>query len=107
MAPEHLHLQVREPMALLPLIRNAGAILLGDSTAAALGDYVAGPSHTLPTAGCARFASPLSVATFIKRISVLSFSSSAAAKAAPSAATIADGEGFDAHALSARIRMQL
>jgi len=106
MAPEHLHLQVRDPMAMLSMVRNAGAILLGDSTGAALGDYVAGPSHTLPTAGTARFSSPLSVANFIKRSSVVSFTAAAARKAAADAGRIADGEGFDAHARSARIRME-
>jgi histidinol dehydrogenase len=106
MAPEHLHLQARDPMAVLSLVRNAGAILLGDYTAAAIGDYVAGPSHTLPTAGTASFSSPLSVANFMKRSSVLSFTADAARVAAAFAARIADGEGFDAHAHSARVRLE-
>lgn len=106
LAPEHLELQVRDPMALLPKIRNAGAILLGDYSGAALGDYVAGPSHTLPTAGGARFSSPLSASTFLKRSSVISYSREAAVASGEAAGVIADGEGFDGHALSARIRKE-
>ena len=78
LAPEHLELMVREPLAVLPLVKNAGAVLLGDHTSAPIGDYWAGPSHTLPTAGAARFSSPLSVATFMKRTSVLYYSAQAA-----------------------------
>lgn len=104
-APEHLELQVRDPAALLPRIRNAGAILLGDATSAPIGDYMAGPSHTLPTGGAARFSSPLSAVTFLKRSSILAYSASAAGAAAETAAAFAESEGFDAHAAAARARL--
>ena len=104
LAPEHLELMVAEPLAALPLVRNAGAVLLGEHTSAPIGDYWAGPSHTLPTAGAARFSSPLSVATFMKRTSVIYYSKKAAAEAAEEVARFAEAEGFDAHAASARLR---
>ena len=104
LAPEHLELMVREPLAVLPLVKNAGAVLLGDHTSAPIGDYWAGPSHTLPTAGAARFSSPLSVATFMKRTSVLYYSQKAAAEAAEDVARFAEAEGFDGHARAARLR---
>jgi histidinol dehydrogenase len=103
-APEHLELQVRDPEALLPGIRNAGAVLLGDYTSAPIGDYLAGPSHTLPTGGSARFSSPLSVTTFLKRTSIISYSRDAAKEAAETVARFAEAEGFDAHASAARLR---
>ncbi len=103
-APEHLELMVREPLAVLPLVKNAGAVLLGDHTSAPIGDYWAGPSHTLPTAGAARYASPLSVATFMKRTSVLYYSQQAAQEAAEDVARFAEAEGFDGHAQAARMR---
>ena len=103
-APEHLELMVREPLAALPLVRNAGAVLLGDHTSAPIGDYWAGPSHTLPTAGAARYASPLSVATFMTRTSVLYYSTQAALEAAEDVARFAEAEGFDGHAQAARLR---
>ena len=104
MAPEHLELMVREPLAALPLVRNAGAVLLGEQTSASVGDYWAGPSHTLPTAGAARFSSPLSVNTFMKRTSVVYYSQKAAAEAAEEVARFAEAEGFDGHAAAARLR---
>ena len=104
LAPEHLELMVREPLAVLPLVKNAGAVLLGDYTSAPIGDYWAGPSHTLPTAGAARFSSPLSVATFMKRTSVLYYSPQAASEAAEDVARFAEAEGFDGHAAAARLR---
>ncbi len=104
LAPEHLELMVREPLALLPLVKNAGAVLLGEHTSAAIGDYWAGPSHTLPTAGAARFSSPLSVDTFLKRTSVVYYSKEAAAEAAEDVARFAEAEGFDGHAQAARLR---
>ena len=104
LAPEHLELMVAEPLAALPLVKNAGAVLLGEHTSAPIGDYWAGPSHTLPTAGAARFSSPLSVATFMKRTSVIYYSKNAAAEAAEEVARFAEAEGFDAHAASARLR---
>ncbi len=104
MAPEHLELMVREPLAALPLVKNAGAVLLGEQTSASVGDYWAGPSHTLPTAGAARFSSPLSVNTFMKRTSVVYYSQKAAAEAAEDVARFAEAEGFDGHAAAARLR---
>jgi len=103
-APEHLELHVQEPLALLSLVRNAGAVLLGEHTSAPVGDYIAGPSHTLPTAGTARFSSPLSVSTFMKRSSVVYYSAAAAAAAADKVAMFAMVEGFDAHARAAQLR---
>ena len=105
LAPEHLELMVREPMTVLPLVQNAGAVLLGGYTSAPIGDYWAGPSHTLPTAGAARFSSPLSVATFMKRTSVVYYSREAAQGAAEEVACFAEAEGFDAHARAARLRL--
>jgi histidinol dehydrogenase len=104
LAPEHLEMMVREPMTWLPRIKNAGAVLLGEATSAPLGDYWAGPSHTLPTAGTARFSSPLSVATFMKRTSIISYSAEGASKAAEDIARFAEAEGFDGHAAAARER---
>ena len=104
MAPEHLELMVREPLAALPLVKNAGAVLLGEQTSASVGDYWAGPSHTLPTAGAARFSSPLSVNTFMKRTSVVYYSQKAAEDAAEEVARFAEAEGFDGHAAAARLR---
>jgi len=101
-APEHLHVDVRDPWEVLGRIENAGAILLGRHTSAPLGDYVAGPSHTLPTAGCARFASPLSVEDFVKRSSLLSFSAEAASALSEAAAVFAEFEGLEGHARAAR-----
>lgn len=104
LAPEHLEIMVREPLAVLPFVKNAGAVLLGDHTSAPIGDYWAGPSHTLPTSGAARFSSPLSVATFMKRTSVLYYSQNAAEAAANAVARFAELEGFDGHAAAARMR---
>jgi histidinol dehydrogenase len=104
LAPEHLEVQTRDPLTILPLIENAGAILLGDFSSAPIGDYFAGPSHTLPTAGAARFSSPLSVSTYLKRTSVIYFNHEAAAACADDVAYFAEAEGFDGHAHAARIR---
>jgi histidinol dehydrogenase len=97
-APEHLALMVRDPMSILGRIRNAGAVLLGDYTPQTLGDYLAGPSHTLPTSGTARFASPLHIDTFLKKTSFLSYTADALREVAPHLETFARAEGFDAHA---------
>lgn len=97
-APEHLALMVRDPFAALGHIRNAGAILMGDYTPQTLGDYLAGPSHTLPTSGTARFASPLHVDTFLKKSSFIYYTAGALAGVADSLTTFARAEGFDAHA---------
>ncbi len=104
-APEHLELMTREPAALLPKIKNAGAIFMGDYTPEALGDYVAGPNHVLPTASTARFYSPLGVYDFLKWSSVLSFSKQAMAAIGEDAIRLADIEGLYGHAASVRLRL--
>jgi histidinol dehydrogenase len=105
-APEHLELAVADPAALLPKIRNAGAIFLGHHASEALGDYCAGPNHVLPTGRTARFSSPLGVYDFQKRSSVLRLSAAAARTLGPVAATLARGEGLEAHARSAEYRFK-
>jgi histidinol dehydrogenase len=104
-APEHLELAVEDPDALLPGIRHAGAIFLGRHTAEVIGDYVAGPSHVLPTFGTARFSSPLGVYDFEKRSSVIGCSPEGAAELGRRAAVLARGEGLDAHARAAALRV--
>ena len=103
-APEHLELCVDEPFALLPLVKNAGSIFLGRSAPEALGDYFAGPNHTLPTSGTARFSSPLSVDDFVKKSSFLYYDRAVLAQAAPRIADFAEREGLHAHAHSITIR---
>lgn len=105
-APEHLELAVAEPEALLAKVHNAGAIFMGHYSAEVLGDYCAGPNHVLPTAGTARFCSPLSVADFQKRSSLIQFDRAAAAAFAKVALVLAEKEGLTAHALSARLRVE-
>ena len=105
-APEHLELSVAEPHKWLGLIRNAGAIFIGRYSCEALGDYCAGPNHVLPTAGTARFSSPLGVYDFQKRSSLIEVSQQGAHTLGAVAATLADGEGLPAHAASARMRMR-
>jgi len=105
-APEHLELMVRNPRELLERIRNAGAIFLGMHTPEALGDYMAGPSHVLPTGGTARFASPLGVYDFIKRTSLLSFSREAFERYGRPSARFAELEGLNGHGLSIRMRLK-
>lgn len=97
-APEHLALMVRDPFALLGSVHNAGAILMGDYTPQTLGDYLAGPSHTLPTSGTARFASPLHVDTFLKKSSFIYYTPEALSRVVPTLNRFAQAEGFDAHA---------
>lgn len=104
-APEHLHVLTAEPWGVVGSIRNAGAILLGPHSRAALGDYVLGPSHTLPTAGCARYASPLNVDDFTKKQSVIWIGADASRRLAPAAETLATFEGLEGHARSARGRV--
>lgn len=105
-APEHLELCVEDPFALLPRIRNAGSIFLGRSAPEALGDYFAGPNHTLPTSGTARFSSPLGVDDFVKRSSFLYYSQDVLAEAAPRIAEFARREGLEGHARSVLIRCE-
>jgi histidinol dehydrogenase len=104
-APEHLELMVQNPRQLLPEIRNAGAVFLGIYTPEALGDYMAGPNHVLPTGGTARFASPLGVYDFIKRTSLLSFSQEALLRYGKQTARFAEMEGLDGHGKSVRLRL--
>lgn len=105
-APEHLEIATENAEELLDLIRHAGAIFLGHNSSEALGDYCAGPNHVLPTARTARFSSPLGVYDFQKRSSVINISADGAKKLAPIAATLAQGEGLQAHALSAQYRIK-
>ena len=105
-APEHLELCVDDPFALLPLVKNAGSIFLGRSAPEALGDYFAGPNHTLPTSGTARFSSPLSVDDFVKKSSFLYYDQSALAPVAERIADFARREGLEAHARSVLIRTE-
>ena len=105
-APEHLELQVEEPYELLGDIRNAGAIFVGTWTSEAIGDYVAGPNHVLPTGGTARFSSPLSVDDFTKKSSVIGYSFEALEMDAPAVIEIADREGLWAHARSVELRLE-
>ncbi|MDE0225652.1 MAG: histidinol dehydrogenase [Gammaproteobacteria bacterium] len=104
-APEHLQLAVADPEALLPSVHNAGAIFLGGYSAEVFGDYSAGPSHVLPTFGTARYASPLGVADFLKRSSVVRIGRRGVRELAQTAATIAEAEGLRAHALAALARL--
>ena len=103
-APEHLELCVDEPFALLPRIKNAGSVFLGRSTPEALGDYFAGPNHTLPTSGTARFSSPLGVDDFMKRSSFLSYDQAALNACGDRIADFARREGLEGHARSAESR---
>ena len=103
-APEHLELIVKNPAAILKQVRNAGSVFLGSFTPEALGDYIAGTNHILPTQGTARFSSPLGVYDFYKRMSVLSFSQKALGKLAKQTAHFAKIEGLDAHANSVIVR---
>ena len=103
-APEHLELAVDSPFDFLPRVRNAGSVFLGRHTPEALGDYFAGPNHTLPTSGTARFSSPLGVDDFVKKSSFLYYTREALEKAAPRIADFAEREGLHAHARSVTIR---
>ena len=105
-APEHLELSVADPGALLPKLRHAGAIFMGKNTCEALGDYCAGPNHVLPTSRTARFSSPLGVYDFQKRTSLIHVSEAGAQTLGKIAATLAYGEGLQAHARSAEFRLK-
>ncbi len=105
-APEHLELEVKDPWAIVPHIRHAGAIFLGYSTPEAVGDYLAGPNHTLPTSGAARYASALSVETFLKHSSIIQYSPKALEKVAFAVDILATAEGLPSHADSVRRRVQ-
>lgn len=105
-APEHLELSVEEPLAYSKKIKHAGAIFMGRNTCEALGDYCAGPNHVLPTSRTARFSSPLGVYDFQKRSSLIMVSPDGAQKLGKIAATLAYGEGLQAHARSAEYRLK-
>jgi histidinol dehydrogenase len=105
-APEHLELSVEDAQAWLPQLRHAGAIFVGRWSSEAIGDYCAGPNHVLPTAGTARFSSPLGVYDFQKRSSVIEVSRAGAARLGAVAAALAEAEGLSAHAGSARMRFE-
>lgn len=105
-APEHLELQVDDPFSYLDAIQNAGSIFLGRSCPEALGDYFAGPNHTLPTSGTARFSNPLSVDDFVKKSQFSYYTPEALAKAADKIAAFAEKEGLRAHSRSVTIRKE-
>lgn len=104
-APEHLEVATASPFELLSSIKHAGAIFLGHNTPEAIGDYVAGPNHTLPTGGTAKFYSPLGVENFMKKSSIISFSQKAVNQIGQECALIAKTEGLDAHEQSVRVRL--
>jgi histidinol dehydrogenase len=104
-APEHLEISSREPQRWEPLLRHAGAIFLGAYSSESLGDYCAGPNHVLPTSGTARFSSPLGVYDFVKRSSLIEVSEAGAQVLGPIAAALAHGEGLQAHARAAEMRL--
>ena len=103
-APEHLELMVRDPFALLPRVQNAGSVFLGHHTPEALGDYLAGPNHVLPTGGTARFSSPLSVDDFVKKTQFLYYTADALRRVKDDVAALAEAEGLRAHARSVGVR---
>ncbi len=105
-APEHLEVATNSPFELLPSIKHAGAIFLGHNTPEAIGDYVAGPNHTLPTGGTAKFYSPLGVENFMKKSSIIAFSNAAINEIGEACAQIANTEGLTAHEQSVRVRMK-
>ena len=104
-APEHLQLMTADPEALVPLVRHAGAVFCGPLAPASIGDYIAGPSHVLPTFGSARFGSALTVDDFVKQVHVVTVDRAGFERVAPFVETLAETEGFDAHAESIRLRV--
>ena len=106
LAPEHLELMVKVPAALLARVRHAGAVFMGGHTPEVVGDYVAGPSHVLPTAGTARFASPLGTEDFVKRSSVIEYSPSGLASALPHLRALSRIEGLGGHGRAAELRLE-
>ncbi|MFK5975278.1 MAG: histidinol dehydrogenase [Sulfurovum sp.] len=105
-APEHLEVMTKDPMALLDSIKHAGAIFLGENTPESIGDYVAGPNHTLPTGGTAKFYSPLGVENFLKKSSIISMTKQGVQEIGEACALIAHTEGLTAHEESVRIRLR-
>ena len=104
-APEHLEIATADPEVLLNKVRHAGAIFLGRYTPEAMGDYIAGPNHVLPTSRTARFSSGLSVLDFMKRTTLLGLDARSMAAIGPEALTLAEAEGLDAHARSIAARL--
>ncbi|WP_320036134.1 histidinol dehydrogenase [Halarcobacter sp.] len=105
-APEHLEVMTVNPFELLPKIKHAGAIFLGENTPEPIGDYIAGPNHTLPTGSTAKFYSPLNVENFLKKSSIINFSKNAIDELGEACALLADTEGLTAHAKSVRVRLE-
>jgi histidinol dehydrogenase len=105
-APEHLEVMTQNAFELLPKIKHAGAIFLGENTPEPIGDYIAGPNHTLPTGSTAKFYSPLNVENFMKKSSIINFSKQAIDELGEACALLADTEGLTAHAESVRIRLR-
>jgi histidinol dehydrogenase len=106
-APEHLCLLVQEPWQYLGQVQNAGGVFLGERSFEVLGDYVAGPSHVMPTGGTARFASPINVSDFVKLVSVVGLNEQALQAIGPAAVTLAETEGLTAHAAAVRRRLDV
>ncbi len=105
-APEHLEINVKKYKPLLKNIKNAGSIFLGKFSAEAMGDYIAGPNHVLPTSGSAKFSSGLSVNDFLKRHSVIKISKSGIERLGPSVINLAQHEKLEGHANSIKIRLK-
>ena len=105
-APEHLEIITKNPFEILPNIQNAGAIFLGENTPEPIGDYIAGPNHTLPTGGTAKFYSPLGVENFMKKSSIISFSKKAITKMGKDCILLANTEGLTAHAEAVNLRLK-
>jgi len=105
-APEHLEVMTANAFELLPYIKHAGAIFLGENTPEPIGDYIAGPNHTLPTGSTAKFYSPLNVENFMKKSSIINFSKNAIDELGEACALLADTEGLTAHAKSVRVRLE-
>jgi histidinol dehydrogenase len=105
-APEHLGLSVRDPWRWVEMVNNSGGVFMGEHSFEVLGDYLAGPSHVMPTGGSARFASPLNVWDFVKIVSLIALDESTAQAISPIAATIAESERLDAHANAALLRVK-
>ena len=105
-APEHLEVMTQNAFELLPYIKHAGAIFLGENTPEPIGDYIAGPNHTLPTGSTAKFYSPLNVENYMKKSSIINFSKNAINELGEACALLADTEGLTAHAKSVRVRLE-
>ena len=104
LAPEHLEIQVNDPMSYLGKLNNVGSVFMGQYSPEPLGDYFAGPNHTLPTGGTARFSSPLSVDDFVKKYQYCYYTKEALDKVSSDVACFAETEGLSAHARSVTVR---